>query len=91
MADGVDHIDIYADVEEEFSQVLTPLSAHFDQNAPAFCIFRTQLVVIVVGEWRIGAGQTSFPGPSSSSHHAASLSNNYRLEMSHLRCGLHLI
>lgn len=30
MADGVDHIDIYADVEEEFSQVvlLPPLQMH---------------------------------------------------------------
>ncbi len=30
MADGVDHIDIYADVEEEFSQVLNSHSPHVD-------------------------------------------------------------
>lgn len=30
MADGVDHIDIYADVEEEFNQVFNPHLAHFD-------------------------------------------------------------
>lgn len=30
MADGVDHIDIYADVEEEFNQVIHTYSPHVD-------------------------------------------------------------
>lgn len=33
MADGVDHIDIYADVEEEFNQVINPHSVYFDNYA----------------------------------------------------------
>lgn len=72
MADGVDHIDIYADVEEEFNQVLNPLSSFFDWKYNALYIY------IINGSYcdrRIArrASQTSSIRVQAPFPHAASL------------------
>lgn len=46
MADGVDHIDIYADVEEEFSQVILQCLTYFAVS----CLIAQCFSVGVIGE-----------------------------------------
>lgn len=72
MADGVDHIDIYADVEEEFNQVLNLQWWSIWSSVLFFFISALLLAVIVMGELNVGMLKQASCAYRPPSHHAAS-------------------
>lgn len=54
MADGVDHIDIYADVEEEFSQV-KPSIFSTNENERLICFSNLVCFALEENSWAFGS------------------------------------
>lgn len=76
MADGVDHIDIYADVEEEFSQVKPFLfTANANERLEDFSTlvcFALEVYICAVSSFKWHLLHTAFCVHYKLLHHAAS-------------------